>query len=482
MRRVVFFGFVLAGSMLLVSCGTNMSPSSPVSGARVTLAIADTAPKDTAVLFLEALITGASLQPMDTTKPAVSLLSTPTEVEFGHLQTVTAFLSMANVPPDTYASLNLTFGNAMLTFVNHSSAAIAGCAVGNVCEIMPTVSPMTVTISSAPLPVTVDENSVVGIRLDLNVDTSVQPDLSINPAVTITRLTQREDSDEGEEMEEFDEIDGQVTAVTGNQITLMNERSGQSFTIMTDSTTVFEDFGRSGCTTSPADISCVQVGQILNVDLSENGMGTMLAKRVEFEEAANKRAIKGTITSVDSMTQFEMVVYNEEPAVGGVSEGSPVTVTINPNATFRIGSEEIGEDGGFSISGLTFASSSDLLVGQNVQIRPGTPSTSGGVTTITTDLVSLWPSQITGTVGSPSPTNGTFSLTNLSALFTGATPSVTTINVVTLADMNFEDFSGFASLMTGSTVSVKGLLFNTPTTPTIVTRTLREENGGQGNE
>jgi hypothetical protein len=139
----------------------------------------------------------------------------------------------------------------------------------------------------------------------------------------------------------------------------------------------------------------------------------------------------------------------------------------------------MGEDGGFSISGLTFSSSSDLMVGQNVQIRPGTASTSGGVTTLTTDLVRLWPSQITGQVGSPSPTNGTFVLTNLSPLFTSP---VTMINVVTLSNMNFEDFSGFGSLTASSTVSVKGLLFNTAGTPTLVTRTMREEGGGGGSD
>ena len=446
----------------------------------MSLTIGDTPPSNVAVLFFEALITGATLQPSDMTKPAVSVLSTPTEIEFGHLQTDTAFLSLTNVAPDTYASLTLTFGNAVLTAVNRSTTAIGGCAASSVCEIMPNISHMTATISSAPFPIEIDKNSVVGIRLDFNVDASVQPDLSINPTVTIKRLTQRHDPDEGMEMDEIDEIDGQVTSVGANQFMLVNERSGQTFTIMTDGNTVFEDFQRSGCSASPANISCVQMGQVLNVDLSESGMGTMLAKRVEFEEDANREAIKGTITSVDSTTQFHMVVYNEEPALGGVSEGSPVAVTIGSNAVFQVGSEEVGEDGGFSIAGLMFASGSDLLVGQNVQIRPGTASSSGGTTTLTTDLVRLWTSQITGQEGSLSPTNGTFSLTNLSPLFTGATPPITMISVVTLSDMNFEDVSGFGSLTAGSLVSVRGLLFNTPGTPTLVTRTMREESGGGG--
>jgi hypothetical protein len=137
----------------------------------------------------------------------------------------------------------------------------------------------------------------------------------------------------------------------------------------------------------------------------------------------------------------------------------------------------MGEDGGFSIAGLSFASGADLLVGQDVQIRPGMVSSSGSTTTITTDLVRLWPSQITGTMGNISSDTGMFTLTPTSPLFTGATPPINMINVVTLSGMDFIDFTGMGSLSNGTTVLVKGLLFNTPGTPTLVTRTMREDQG-----
>jgi hypothetical protein len=168
-----------------------------------------------------------------------------------------------------------------------------------------------------------------------------------------------------------------------------------------------------------------------------------------------------------------MVVFDEEPTASGVSEGSPVAVTIQ-NAMFQVGGEELSEDGGFSLSGASFSSCADLMVGQDVQIRPGMVSTSGSVPAVTTDLVRLWPSQITGKVGTINTDNGTFTLTGLSPLFTGATAPITTINVVTLSQMSFEDFSGLSSLAPGNSVTVKGLLFNTPGTPTLVTRTMRE--------
>ena len=479
MWRTPFLAIVLTTSLFLAACGgsTNSSSSaSPVgSGVPMILTIRDTPPSGLAVVFFEALITKATLQPSDASKPAVTVLSTPVEVEFGHLQTDRAFLSLANVTPDTYKSITLSFGNATLTIVNHSGAVFGSCANNSACELSPAFNPSSVTVSSAPFPITITPNSVVGLRLDFNVNSSVEPDLSINPTVTLT-FVHRDESEGDKEMEDVDEVDGEVTAVGNNQFTLMNEQSGQSFNIGVNGSTVFEDFGRAGCTANPATLSCVAVGQILDVDLSATGMGAMLAKRVEFEESANRQAIKGIITSVDSSTQFHMVVFNEEPTVAGISEGSPVVVTIQPGAVFQVGSEELGEDDGFSNTGLSFASGS-LLVGQNVQIRPGSASTSAGVTTVTTDLVRLWPSQITGTVGSVDTSTGKFTLTGLSPLFTGATPPVTTITVETLSGLLLMDGDSSESTLpaVGSTVSVKGLLFNTPGTPTLVTRTMREQ-------
>jgi len=475
MWRSISYALALCGCVLLAGCGGSMNSPQTKSGVPMSLTIGDAPPGGVAVVFFEATISGASLQPSDMSKSAVAVLTTPVEVEFSHLQTDTAFVSLTNIPPDTYSSMKLTFGNATLTIVNHSGTMVVSCADNSVCELTPSFSASSVTVTGPSFPLTISPQSVVGIRLDFNVDSSVQPDLTINPVVTVKKLTVRQ-QDEQEEMERLDEIDGQVAAVGTNQFTLTTGHSGQSFTINVDTNTVFEDFDHSGCTVSPANFSCVQTGQVLDVDLSENGSGAMLAKRVEFEEHANMQAIRGTITSVDSSTQFHMVVFNEEPTVSGLSEGSPVVVTIAPNATFQLGMEETGEDGGFSFSGLSFASGADLMVGQDVQVRPGGVSSAGGIATLTTDLVRLRPSQITGQIGSIDSGRGTFTLTGLSPLFTGATPPVTKIKVMTLSDMDFTDLAGLGQLTLGDTVSVKGLLFNTPTTPTLVTRTMSEDN------
>src|SRR5229473_6473637 len=105
MCRNAFVALMLVSCAFLAACGGGSMNTPPtVNGVPMSLTIGDTPPSGVAVLFLETLITGASLQPSDMSKPAVSVLSTPVEVEFGHLQTDTAFLSLSNVTPDTYKS------------------------------------------------------------------------------------------------------------------------------------------------------------------------------------------------------------------------------------------------------------------------------------------------------------------------------------------------------------------------------------------
>ncbi len=474
MCRITFVALMLVVSCaFLAACGGSMNTPPTANGVPMSLTIGDTPPSGVAVLFFEASITGGSLQPSDMSKSAVAVVTTPVEVEFGHLQTDTAFLSLTNIPPDTYKSLTLTFGNAVLTIVNHSGAAIGSCANNTVCQMTPSFNPSTATLTS-PFPIAVTADETFGIKLDFNVNDSLQSDLSVNPMVSVVKVTQRRREDDQDDMEEAEDVDGQVTGVGTNMFTLMNERSGQSFTISVDSNSVFEDFDSAGCTANPQNFSCVAMGQIVEVDLNESGMGTMLAKRVKLEEQASEEVLKATITSVDSSTQFHAVVFNEEPTVSGVSEGSAVVVMILPNATFVASSEEMGEDGGFTQTGLSFASAADLLVGQDVQIRPQMVTSAGSVTTITTDRIHLRPSQITGQVGTIN-SDGTFTLTGLSPLFTGAAPAVTAIKVEPVLEMRFEDVSGLNGLAAGNTVSVRGLLFNTAGSPTLLANAIRKQ-------
>jgi hypothetical protein len=93
MWRNVLIALALSSCVLLAACGGSTNPMSAGSGNSVpmSLTIGDTPPNGVAVLFFEATITGATLQPSLSGKPVVTVMTTPMEVEFGHLQTDTAW-------------------------------------------------------------------------------------------------------------------------------------------------------------------------------------------------------------------------------------------------------------------------------------------------------------------------------------------------------------------------------------------------------
>src|SRR5260370_35117622 len=188
MSRIFLFSLALVSCVSLVACGSSMPASTASQGVPMSLTIGAAPPSGVAVLFFEASITGASLQPSDSKKAPVTVMTTPVEVEFGHLQTDTAFLSLANVAPDTYSSLTLTLANPVLTIVNHSGAAIGTCADNTVCQLTPPLNPSSVTLSGAPFPITLDMDSVFGLKLDFNVNSSGQGDLSITPPATLAHV------------------------------------------------------------------------------------------------------------------------------------------------------------------------------------------------------------------------------------------------------------------------------------------------------
>lgn len=93
--------------------------------------------------------------------------------------------------------------------------------------------------------------------------------------------------------------------------------------------------------------------------------------------------------------------------------------------------------------------------------------------TITVDQVQLEPSDVTGTITAISTGSNpqTLTLGMLPSFFQNA--GIMSIQVDVLSNTQFETeedqmMSGLSSFKTGDTVSVRGLLFNTMTTPTMV--------------
>lgn len=468
MLRARFLSSVLIPGLALfmAACGgaNSTSPTTAVNGVtNVSLSLRDAPPAGVTVLSFEIKVTSAILQPGN-----VALVNTPISVEVEHLQTESAFLNTISAPAGAYTSIAVTFANPELTIQNNSGAAIGSCANGAVCELMPPLSPATVTFSGAPFPLNLSAGTPSGLLLDFNLNSSIQSNLSVNPTITFSQFTigtQSTGGQNGDHPGEFDEASGKVTAldVANNQFTVTTS-DNQSLIIKVDSNTRFEDFDNVGLANAFASVA---VGQLVSANLELLSGGALLARKVQLEDQTNENDLEGTIVSVDSPTQFHMVVLDEEPQIAGVAVGNPVTVTIQNGASFVVNAHS--EDGASVPTNASFSSSADLMVGQGVRIRY-LASSSG--TAVVTDRVVLRPSHISAKVESVS--GGNFIVNNLSNLFTGATPAVTEIQVLVSSMTHFENVSGVTGLSVGDSVAMRGLLFKTTTLSELVAEKVRK--------
>ena len=479
-------------AVLTVGCGGGMSSSQAPTATNMTqatLTIHDNPPMGVTVLSFEIEVTSATLQPNDSMSQPVSMLSEPEEIELEHLQTESALLASKSVPTGTYNSLMVSFANPKMTIQNQTGMTLAlgsqMCADKQVCEFDPKLNQSSVTVQAPtqPFPITLAMNSPVVLKMDFNIDTSIQQsDLSITPTIGLMQLP-APNSNDGDQGDEDMEIVGTITSIGQNTFMIQTGMNGPSYSIATDSNTKF-DFGTS-C--SAENFSCLQTGQTVKVDAKMQSDGSLLAFDVKFFQPPNQMSFAGTITSVGSGgTNFQIVLFDEESFggdTGSFSMGAPVTINLATGVTFSL------DTAGLMLpSGLSFASAADLMVGQKVRLHPtGAPTGTPPNLMITVDQVQLEPSYVTASItavntgGNPQ----TFTLGTLPSFFTNAGIMAIQVDVLSTTQFETEEdqmVSGLSSFKTGETVSVRGLLFNTMTTPTMVAEKVVSRSTSSGSE
>jgi hypothetical protein len=473
-----------------------LSPATAPVGVTAT----DTPPAGVTVLFFQLNITGATLSP-----GGVSLLSStnPIPVNVSQLQTESAFLGNTNVATGTYTSLSVTFANPQLTIFNASNTAISAvCAVGKVCQFTPTTTgPLMLTFdstNSTALPVTLAASSPLAFKLDIHLDTVIQSDLSLNLAVTNgVTLSQVKPPQPSSPLPSVGKLAGIVQSVGSSQFTLQTPE-GRTFTITVNGSTTYSGFP-SSATCSTEGFSCLQSGQAVKVTVTLQTDGALIATAVNFVQLPTEQTVEGNIIGLSTSggnTIMDLVVQQQPPPPAGatvIPVGRHASVTVPPGSavTYAV------DSGGFQIpAGLTFASVSDLHVGQQVQVAVvqssvTTPSVSGTSSSngpapvgppdilFTASSITLEPSQITGTVSAtPNISMLSFTLATLPVLFVPpsataggppnyATPVIITIQTTTAT--TFTNVSGISGLTVNDYVSVGGWVFSTPSGATKVT-------------
>jgi len=467
--RLTLSALIVLSMLAIYSCnGSNMVPPPVTGGVPMSLTITDAPPAGVTVLSFEVSVTGATLNPGN-----VDLLGNrgSVRIEVKRLETEAAFLNTTNVAPGTYTSLNLTFANPELTFKNDTAAVLAGCAVGAVCEIKPTGA-LTSTFTFPSPGITVAANTPSAIQVDVNpnviLSATLGVDFSQSGAVSAQQFTpkQNDNNDDNDEMDRLDDLQGTVQNLdTTNKKFTLHTANGDC-AITTDNNTQFEF---AGCMAN--NFSCLQNNQVVEVDVAMMAGGVFLARKIEFEDQVEDDELEGVVFKIDDATHFEMVVLDELRSVNNVSVGNPVVVTLS-SPTFRVHTDGLTVPSGLQGAFEGATDTSQLLTGQSLEVRLTGPANAGPPITVTANRVRLRMTQFTGNVsGAPVPPN--FNVGSLPALFTGA--GITSIQVQTSSNTNFQGVTGVSGLADGNTVSLRGLLFkNGGNPPVLIAKKVRK--------
>lgn len=471
MNSVRYFGACTATVVLafaLAGCSHAVFPNGSTGATTSPMILklhdaAPTAPAGITVTSFEVTITGVTLQPGN-----VPLLSSPQTLELTQLQTNSVFLQTTQVAAGTYTGITVTYSSPQYTFLNNSGSAVTvnsqSCPINASCVVSnPTVDNVngTATFSSA---VTVSQGSATLVEADVNLNDVIQTgfdlDFSKSAGATVTSLSS------GTTAPPLN-VAGAVTSVSSSTFQI-TPTQGPALTITTDSNTGFE-FARDNCTAN--NISCIKTGQVVDatVQVQKDGV-TLDADQVDFDDAASTQQVSGTIVIQNGTppTSVVIVVHNTIPPVSSLPPGTNVTVTIGGTASYVI------NNGSFVLpSGLSFASTSDILVGQEVEARVASGSSISNAA-FTTDRLALEQTQIEAVVSSVNSQAAPFPffiLNPLPAIFSSAPVNqATNLEVVDTSSNGpqgtvYQNFT--TDSMTGLTpgqnqfVNVGGFLFNT---------------------
>jgi len=453
----------------VVAPGANIPspPPQPTGTSQLSVTLSDTPPAGVSVLSFDVNISSVLLQP--NVGADVSLLPNghSVEIEVKKLETEAAVLSTISVPAGTYKGLQFTMSDPTLTVQNGSPNDIGSCLKNTICQLkFTTAGP--VTYSAAPFPLTLVAGAPKGLKIDILLNKIIGADLSVtlnDPSViTVAELAAVPVSGPPAKLQD-NEFAGLITSldVTNNKFSVQNSVSGISQTISVDTDTKFEDFGEHGC--SSKNISCLSTSQIVEVETTLKSDGSLSAKEVKLGESSGAQSIDGTLVSVSGSppSQFQMVVLDEEPQLSGLKPGNPLLVSLSGTPKFDIGLGKLAVP-----AAGTFASSNDLLPGQELQIEPGTIMSGPPIST-STSHVTLRTSQFTATV---SAVNGSaITVTNLPAVF-----GLNTLTVQTTSNTDFEGILGPSSLISGNVISIRGLLFRSASGPVVAAAKIRTHN------
>jgi Domain of unknown function (DUF4382) len=466
MKKFLSISFLTALLALTIGCGTKSASTSGGGGSQTAsvFVTGEDAPVPSVVAFN---ITINSIA-LNNSAGSVTVLSTPTAVDFGRLVGLRSLLSYNTLPAGTYTSATFTFeGSSPAPSINYLDFTTTPPSLGTQAG---TLSSSTVTVSfPAGAPLVVGSNGLAGLHMDFDLRQSLAVDSSgqitgvINPTVDVMAVSASDDL-------------GQITDFLGSVISV-NTAGNSSFTMQgpygfqrvidVNSQTVFNS--TFTLASLPANAIVTLIGT-MQLD------GSILASSVEVI-TTDLSFISGRILAVNPTTgpvqTVTMFVGEELPNL------SP---TVPVDSVYTVDLSALGNsqydiclfDNWFT--GQLFNSSS-LVVGQRIFVG-GTFT--GGV--FTPSMVSLRRQGMVGSLvsgsvnitGATGSNQGNFQMQN-DALMSYSAGGPFTVYTGDLT--RFVNINGLAGLQAAGTTNLisRGLVFKDPTTskPVVVAGRVR---------
>jgi hypothetical protein len=313
------------------------------------------------------------------------------------------------------------------------------------------MSSSSVSVTGSPFPITVQANTPFDMQMDFDLMDSMQSNMGMNPTMSSMMKQPAQGSNV---LDDMDDMICQIGSVGSNQFTMSCAEGMPSMTITADSNTTFMGFDAIGKSNS---FSGLAQGQIVMARMQLMPGGTLHAEKVRFESSS--QVLDGMIVAVNNSTQFDMVMTSDAPAFQGLNLGSLVRVNMQPGAMWDI------DDTDLPVNGMSFARSSDMMIGQVVQIEPTSALANGTPPRLNTNHIRLMKTWMTAKVGSVMNADN-FTLQSLPGMMGSVGFSTMTVNTST--QTTFENVTNVASMSMGDTTSVRGPLFLVNGTPTIV--------------
>lgn len=473
-RKVLPFSLLLAVLALascsgpLTHCTTNCG-----GGGSATVSftlVADTLPANPSLLSFKVSVASVKITP--TTGSSLTLTPAVTVIDLMRLQSDTAFLgTLTKVPTGTY-TVQVSFSSPSIAFLNDTGSMITAgstsCASAAVCTAALTATGNP-TISSFTLTINASGNQ--GVGLDFNISNAISlsagtlavnfnPTSPVLSAFTLPRQNANLGSNQLDLVEDF----AGVVTLSGSNVTITSPKRG-TLTAAIVSSAFFDQspFPSTLCANPPSN--CAANGQVASVDVFLNSDGTLALKEFEPLVATQQDLVEGTVYSVPTTTQFNMVVTDTIQAatgsrIGNLNTGDLLTVNIPSPQPFLVDTKGLAVGSTGAIGNFAGQSSASAIhQGQSIMVHVTGFTAAAGVTiaSATADTVTLRWSRFSSTVQTPSTS---FSITGLPSYFGFTQARLFTVQTFTGTPgsdgvTNFDGVTDGTSLATGTPPGVE---------------------------